>query len=56
MPAGTGIVLYGERIAAEWLPLLVSLFISTLLTLAVTALVLKALTRKRSKPRQEAAR
>ena len=54
VPAGTGIVLYGERIAAEWLPLLVSLFLSTFLTLAVTALVLKALTRKRATPTTEA--
>jgi holin-like protein len=54
VPAGTGIVLYGERIAAEWLPLLVSLLLSTFLTLAVTALVLKALTRKRATPTTEA--
>lgn len=53
VPAGTGIVLYGDRIAAEWLPLLVSLFVSTLLTLAVTALVLKALARGRGKPGEE---
>ncbi|MGD9871394.1 MAG: CidA/LrgA family protein, partial [Thauera sp.] len=50
VPAGTGIVLYGERIAAEWLPLLVSLFLSTLLALAVTALVLKAFARRRGRP------
>ena len=53
VPAGTGIVLYGDRIAAEWLPLLMSLFLSTFLTLAVTALVLKALTRKRATPTTE---
>jgi holin-like protein len=56
VPAGTGIVLYGDRIAAEWLPLLVSLFISTLLTLAVTALVLKALGRRRGRPEEEGGR
>ena len=56
VPAGTGIVLYGDRIAAEWLPLLVSLFISTLLTLAVTALVLKALVRRRGRPEEEGGR
>lgn len=54
VPAGTGIVIYGDRIAAEWLPLLVSLFLSTFLALAVTALVLKALTHKRSRPTTEA--
>ena len=55
VPAGTGIVIYGERIAAEWLPLLVALFLSTFLALAVTALVLKALTHKRAKATTEAA-
>ena len=53
VPAGTGIVLYGERIAAEWLPLLVALFLSTFLAIGVTALVLQALTRKRRKPTTE---
>lgn len=56
VPAGTGIVLYGERIAAEWLPLLVSLFLSTFLAIAVTALVLKALTCKRRGGTTEAGR
>ena len=49
VPAGTGIVLYGDRIAAEWLPLLVALFLSTFLAIGVTALVLQALTRGRRK-------
>jgi holin-like protein len=53
VPAGTVIVLYGDRIAAEWLPLLVALFLSTFLALAVTALVLKALTHKRARPKSE---
>lgn len=53
VPAGTGIVLYGERIAAEWLPLVVALFLSTFLAIAVTALVLRALTRKNHKPTSE---
>ncbi len=47
VPAGTGIVLYGDRLAAEWLPLVVALAGSTLLALAVTALVLHLLTRNR---------
>ncbi|CAM5372365.1 CidA/LrgA family protein [Thauera mechernichensis] len=53
VPAGTGIVLYGDRIAAEWLPLLVALFLSTFLAIAVTALVLKALTRNRARTAAE---
>jgi holin-like protein len=44
VPAGTGIVLYGDRLAAEWLPLTVALFGSTALAIVVTALVLRALT------------
>jgi holin-like protein len=47
VPAGTGIILYGERLAAEWFPLLLSLFVSTFLAIGVTALVLKSLTHKR---------
>lgn len=49
VPAGTGIVLYGDRLAAEWRPLVVALFLSTFLAIAVTALVLQALTRRRRK-------
>ncbi|QDF96288.1 murein hydrolase regulator LrgA [Azoarcus sp. DD4] len=48
VPAGTGIVLYGSRIADEWLPLGVALVGSTALAIAVTALVLNALTRRRA--------
>lgn len=47
VPAGTGIVLYGDRLAAEWLPLLAALVASTALAIAVTAVVLRALTRQR---------
>jgi holin-like protein len=54
VPAGTGIVLYGERIAAEWLPLTVALVASTLLAIAVTALVLSALARGRGGAGREA--
>ena len=45
VPAGTGVVLYGALLASEWLPLSVALVASTLLTLAVTALLLRALIR-----------
>ena len=56
VPGGTGIVIYGDRTAAEWLPLLVALFLSTFLALAVTALVLKALTHRRARSTTEAGR
>ncbi|TAH40193.1 MAG: CidA/LrgA family protein [Betaproteobacteria bacterium] len=48
VPAGTGIVLYGDRLAAEWLPLVVALVASTALAIVVTAIVLRALTRGRT--------
>lgn len=41
VPAGTGIMVHLHRVADEWLPLLLSLLISTLATLVVTALVMK---------------
>ncbi len=47
VPAGTGVMLHFGRVADEWLPLLASLLVSTFVTMAVTALALKALaTRK----------
>lgn len=41
VPAGTGIMVHLHRVADEWLPLLLSLLISTLATLVVTAGVMK---------------
>jgi len=41
VPAGTGIMLHLHRVADEWLPLLLSLLVSTFATLAVTALVMR---------------
>ena len=43
VPAGTGIMVHLHRVADEWLPLLLSLLISTAATLVVTALVMKLL-------------
>lgn len=37
IPAGTGIMVHLHRVYAEWIPLLLSLLISTFVTLAVTA-------------------
>jgi len=41
VPAGTGIMVHLHRVADEWLPLLLSLLVSTLATLVVTALAMK---------------
>ncbi|MBR0568507.1 CidA/LrgA family protein [Azoarcus sp. L1K30] len=46
VPAGTGVILYGARLADEWLPLTAALVGSTLLTIAVTAVVLRALSKR----------
>ena len=45
VPVGTGIMLYFPLMADAWLPLAVALVISTLMTIAVTALVLRGLIR-----------
>lgn len=45
IPAGTGIMLYGERLKAEGLPITVALIGSTALTILVTATVFRWLAR-----------
>ena len=45
VPAGAGIMVHLHRVSDEWLPLLLSLLISTAATLVVTALVMKLLMR-----------
>lgn len=48
VPAGTGIMLHLHRLQDEWLPILLSLLASTAATLAVTALVMRVLSRQRA--------
>jgi len=50
VPAGVGIMVHLNRVADEWLPLLLSLLISTASTLAVTALVMKLFMRGQTAP------
>ena len=50
VPAGVGVMVHLTRVADEWLPLLLSLLISTALTLAVTALVMKLFMRGQTTP------
>ena len=45
VPAGVGVMLYVERIAQEWLAILIALFFSTWLSIAVTAGVMLAMLR-----------
>jgi len=42
VPAGTGIMVHLQRVADEWLALLLSLLISTVVTLVITAWVMRA--------------
>jgi putative effector of murein hydrolase LrgA (UPF0299 family) len=43
VPAGVGVMMHLPLVAREWLPITVSLVVSTLATIAVTALVMRAL-------------
>lgn len=54
VPAGVGVIVHVQRIGAEWLPLAAALLLSTVLTLAFTAALLRLLTRRATAaPRQE---
>ena len=41
VPAGVGVMIHFRRIQSEWLPIVGALVCSTLLTIAVTALILR---------------
>lgn len=45
VPAGVGVMLHLQRLADEWVPILMALVASTFITIAVTALLLQMLTR-----------
>jgi holin-like protein len=45
VPAGVGVMLHFQRMADEWLPIVITLLASTFITIAVTAVVLRTLTR-----------
>ena len=46
VPAGVGVMVYLDRIGREWLAIFTALIVSTVLTIAVTALVLRAMLRR----------
>lgn len=50
VPAGVGLIVHFSRIGDEWLPIGVTLLLSTIITMAVTALVMQWLTRLAEKP------
>jgi holin-like protein len=45
VPAGVGVMLYWRMLSDAWLPILIVLVVSTVVTIAVTALVVRALSR-----------
>jgi len=47
VPAGVGVMLHFRRLEAEWLPISVALVASTVITIGVTALVMRALQGRR---------
>lgn len=49
VPAGVGVMLHFGRIGQEWLPIVASLAISTVLAIAVTAVVMRALIRRQDR-------
>lgn len=53
IPAGVGIVQYGALLSREWLAVTVALVLSTLLTIAVTALVMKAVLHRAAGARRD---
>lgn len=55
VPAGTGVMLHFRRLSDEWLPLVVALLLSTAVTIALTALVLRLLQRAVPPPKEEEA-
>jgi holin-like protein len=48
VPAGVGVMLHAGVLAREWLPIFVALIASTLLTIAMTAVVMRDMTRRLS--------
>ncbi|MFZ1327223.1 MAG: CidA/LrgA family protein [Candidatus Contendobacter sp.] len=53
VPAGVGIVQYGALLAEEWLAILAAVLVSTLLTVAVTALTMQAVIHQRDARRHD---
>ena len=45
VPAGVGIIQHARRVSEEWFPIAVALVLSVVITIAVTALTIRALAR-----------
>jgi len=53
VPAGVGIMVHYERISNEWLSIGIALILSTVITMATTALIMLGMTRLLTKKDQE---
>lgn len=53
VPAGVGIIQYGALLSEEWLALTIALVVGTLVTVAVTALAMRAFVRHRDGKRRD---
>lgn len=53
VPAGVGVMLHAQRLAANWLAIAASLVLSTVLTIAVTGAVMAWTTRQTAETRKE---
>ncbi len=56
VPAGVGVMVHLQRVANEWLPIVVSLVVSTFAGMAVTAWVIRAMSPKKGSASTEEAR
>ncbi|MBZ2168851.1 MULTISPECIES: CidA/LrgA family protein [Marinobacter] len=55
VPAGVGMMVHFDRIAAEWLPITIALLLSTVLTMVATALIMQLTTRWLARPQDNGA-
>jgi holin-like protein len=53
VPAGVGVMMYVTQVADEWLPIVVALFASTVLAIALTALTFAWLVQRQERMRAE---
>ncbi len=53
VPAGVGVMLHLSLVEKEWLPISASLIGGTVVTIAVTALLLRLLTKRQDAPREQ---
>ena len=53
VPAGVGLMVHLERFQAAWLPILLTLFLSTILTLAATAFAMQFVVRLSARRTQD---